>query len=544
MMVAEAKTPARRADRAALRFLVFFCTALGSADAAELRGRVLDALDGRPLPSVSIQVRAGQGGGQNRVERSGADGTYRIVDIEPGEYNVTFAKAGYEARGRQTEKVSITAENERVTHDLRLRPSAAIAGRVLDPWGDPAAGVSIQLRQWRSAGGVRQLQPLHAARTDDLGEFRIYDLRPGRYFLLAIPAPAAAGSSDAFYEMAPQYFPGVESAAAAGAITLDWGTVFEQAEIELEAAPDTVLVGSAALPEGGPCQNCQVMLEATSSGFQAGVRPNEAGEFRIFGLLPGDYRALIRRRGRGVGYAEVVQPRNRPAQFALQLSGGATVHGSLVLENPPEDSLEPEEDDLPSRLGRGRYRGRGVQITRIPPLSGERYDSQSDGENEFTLMGVPPGEYLVAPFEMPQGGYAAEVLADGSSLPDWRLRVDPGRTDIELTVRVAFDGGRIAGTVENDGDAPVEDQTVVLLPADYGGPQGFERYARLNSEDGSFEFDGVPPGEYALGAVRREMRLDWASVDQRAQFYNRGRAVRVAPRSSRQADAPLLDDFR
>jgi|GEM_PF-2317489 len=532
------------ARRMALQVLPLLCMAGGVSGAAELRGRVLDALDGRPLPSVHIQLRAAESTGQGSEARSGADGTYRMVDIEPGEYSVTFSKPGYEARGRRTESVSIAAENERVSRQLRLRPSAAVAGRVVDPWGDPAPGVAIQLRQWRSSGGIRQMQPLHAARTDDLGQFRLYDLPPGRYFLMAIPPPATAGASDAYYEMTPQYFPGVESAAAAGAITLDWGTVFEQAEIELEAAPDTVLVGSAALPEGGPCRDCQVMLEAGDSGFQTGVRPNEAGEFRIFGLPPGEYRALVRRRGNGVAFDQVTQLRDRPAQLALQLSHGATIHGTLLLEDPPEEDPEEESGGLPGRLGRGRYRGRGVQLTRIPPLSGERYDSQGEAENEFTVVGVPVGEYLVAPFEMPRGGYAAEALADGAPLPDWRLRVDPGRTDIELIVRVAFDGGRVAGKVGGDAVGPLDGLTVVLLPADYGGAQGYERYAQVNRQDGTFEFEGAPPGEYALGAVRREMRADWASVDQRAQFYDRGRAVRIAPRSSRQVDAPFLDGFR
>ncbi len=527
-----------------VRFLSLLCAVTAAAGAAELRGRALDAVDGRPLPSVSIQLRAGEGGRQGREARSGADGTYRIVDIEPGEYNLTFAKAAYEARGRRSEKISISAADVRVTRDLRLRPSAVIAGRALDPWGDPAAGVSIQLRQWRSSGGSRQLQPLHAARTDDLGQFRLFDLPPGRYFLFAIPPPAAAGASDAFYEMTPQYFPGVDSASAAGAITLDWGTVFEQVEVEFEAAPDTVLVGSAALPEGGPCQNCQVMLEASDSGFQAGVRPNKAGEYRVFGLLPGEYRALVRRRGSGVAYAQVVQPRDRPAQLTLQLTEGAAIHGVLALENAQETPLAAESDDPPTRWGRGRFRSRGVQLTRIPPLSGERYDSQNDGEYEFTISGVPSGDYLVSPFEMPPGGYAAEVLADGAPLPDWRLRVDPGRTGIELTIRVAFDGGQVSGKIEGEYDGPHEDLTVVLLPVDYGGAQGFERYARVDREGGTFEFDGAPPGQYVLGAVRREMRIDWAGVDQRAQFYGQGQSIRVDPRSSRQADAPFLDDFR
>ena len=65
-----------------------------------------------------------------------------------------------------------------------------IAGKVLDEDGDPAGhhGASAQ-----RAAHARQakLRPTGGASTNDLGEFRIANLRPGKYYLYAQQQPYA-----------------------------------------------------------------------------------------------------------------------------------------------------------------------------------------------------------------------------------------------------------------------------------------------------------------------------------------------------------------
>lgn len=511
-----------------------------TVSAAELRGRVLDALDGRPLPAAEVQV-AGAEMSSPKAVRTGADGTFALSGLAPGEYRANVSKSSYEARRQRTESFRIAAENERVSITVRLRPSPVIAGRVLDSRGEPASGAAVELRQWRSSGGVRVLHPVEADRADDLGAFRLFDLRPGAYFLLAKPPPAASGSGGVLYDLTARYYPGVAAAASAGPIELDWGRVFEQADVELEAAPQTVLTGSA-LAAGAPCDKCRVMLEADESGFQVGLQPDEDGGFRVFGLPQGSYRALARNRGVGVAFGRFQQSRTRPAELLLDLSKGVTIHGSLELENPPEQSSAAAEDE--ARPNRRRNRRQGLRLTRIPPLYGERYESQADDEDGFVLEGVPAGDYLATPSGMPPGGYAAEVLAGGAPLQDWRLRVPPGAAEIEAVIRVAFDGGAISGGLRAGSEVGYEEVVVVLLPVDYGGGQGFELYSGLSGEAGAFAFDGVPPGAYELGAVRRRVRFDWADPAWRTRFASQAARIRVGPRSSQRIEAPLVESLR
>jgi len=75
---------------------------------------------------------------------------------------------------------------------FRLTPASTISGRVLDSNGEPVPGVTVQaLRSSYDATGKRTLQPVASDRTNDLGEYRIYWINAGRYFVSANAARSA-----------------------------------------------------------------------------------------------------------------------------------------------------------------------------------------------------------------------------------------------------------------------------------------------------------------------------------------------------------------
>src|SRR5262249_47313745 len=96
---------------------------------------------------------------------------------------------------------------------LHMQPAAVITGTITDADGDPVHNVSVMATR---VGGHR-LGGHDAGNgsTDDLGEFRIPDLHPGRYTVLATPPPdlpildaskPARGEGQLVY--APTYYPG------------------------------------------------------------------------------------------------------------------------------------------------------------------------------------------------------------------------------------------------------------------------------------------------------------------------------------------------
>jgi hypothetical protein len=75
---------------------------------------------------------------------------------------------------------------------LRLTPLGAIAGRIMDSEGDPMPGVGVEALQYIYAKGREQLQSIQTVPVDDRGEYRLFDLLPGRYYIrTALPSSIA-----------------------------------------------------------------------------------------------------------------------------------------------------------------------------------------------------------------------------------------------------------------------------------------------------------------------------------------------------------------
>ena len=84
-----------------------------------LTGTVIDAEQDAPLPGANVAVRTAEARTAVAGASTGADGTFRIDDIEPGDYVLEVRFVGYEAK-----TVSVTlAAGETRTLDVELSPA-------------------------------------------------------------------------------------------------------------------------------------------------------------------------------------------------------------------------------------------------------------------------------------------------------------------------------------------------------------------------------------------------------------------------------------
>lgn len=116
-----------------------------------------------------------------------------------------------------------------------MLPAAIITGCVVDEEGDPMPDVEITVLRRKPTGGHIKFEPNGSAQTNDLGEFRIGGLFPGKYYVSASPlsnfqslVPAqknaqdpAAPSPDLSY--VPTFYPNGTDRAQASPIELHAG---------------------------------------------------------------------------------------------------------------------------------------------------------------------------------------------------------------------------------------------------------------------------------------------------------------------------------
>src|SRR5207247_6147440 len=204
---------------------------------AAIRGRVVDGQTGNAV--IRARGRLSGGGGQHAPTLTDEAGGFVFTALPRGTYAIsadkpTYVQARYPDVGatfRTMPRPLIVADGQAVEGlTLTLFHGGAIAGRVVDAHGDPVETASVQALRLPKAGRGRP-QMRSGTSTNDLGEFRLARLEPGRYVLFVIPRQDSFGEMNGPSGMtepaeplaAPTFYPGVSSLDQAQPITIERG---------------------------------------------------------------------------------------------------------------------------------------------------------------------------------------------------------------------------------------------------------------------------------------------------------------------------------
>jgi protocatechuate 3,4-dioxygenase beta subunit len=471
-------------------------------EACTIEGRVVNAVTGQPLGKAEIVLwRLGASADQRYTTTTAAGGRFAMQDIEPAKYLLRVSKRGYAhlqygARGAGKPGAALSLDPGQHLSDLVLRmsPQAVIMGRVLDQDGDPVPNVGIQLLRYSFTRGKRQLQQLDDGGTNDLGEYRLYGLSPGKYYLSAAPNGGMGEQEyDSGQTYAPTYYPGTSNPSTAAAVELQPGTVVRGADITLVRTRTVRVRGRVVdlLTKGSP-QPANVSLQARGN-WEGMFWPSMAsngdlkGNFEIRGVVPGEYTIQAFKRGADGKNYIAMQPidvheaniDNIVLEFSPpgELKGRLSIEGRMLPANvDPQITLEPTV----SSIGWGA----GASV-------------KADGS--FTLSNVTPARYQVHTFGIPEDYYIKSVRLGDKDVLESGLDFPAGAGGALLIV-VSSNGGQIEGVVLNADEQTVSAARVVLVPDESRRAQS--RFYRDASTDqyGRFTIKGIAPGGYKLFA--------------------------------------------
>lgn len=254
--------------------------------------------------------------------------------------------------------------------------------------------------------------------------------------------------------------------------------------------------------------------------------PESDGRFEVY-VVP-SHAYVLRARGSD-GYSD--EERLDVGQEDLEgvvmtLKEPVRVRGFVV----PDGPWPPGFDVLDLRV---RMR---VSEVGLPPSRRFEFVS-ADGSIDFwqqqgiktsvDLEGLPDGAYL----ESAHYG-AADVLADGFTPTN-----EPGR---QLVLRVAFGTGEVRGTVLDLQGRPRPDALVSLVPDGSHGPRQDLQREAASGRDGTFSFEGVPPGSYRVFAWERVPAGAHRNEAFRLPYLLRGVFVVVAENGSVETELRLI----
>jgi len=170
-----------------------------SQQTGSIEGIVIRAGSNDPLAKATVELAGGGASAQTTATES--DGRFFFRNLPPGSYriNVTrdgFAPAEYGQRwqGGPGVPIRLNAGQPVAPVQIPLAAAASISGRVSDSNGKPLANAQVQALKSRFHGELRVLLPVQQVRTTATGEFRLYWLPAGRYYVNVI-VPGGSGNS-------------------------------------------------------------------------------------------------------------------------------------------------------------------------------------------------------------------------------------------------------------------------------------------------------------------------------------------------------------
>jgi hypothetical protein len=520
-------------------------------DEGIVQGRVMDARTGRPLAGAVVEIvadaRAERSLPSGRVYRgrAAADGRFEITAVAPGEYVIGATAPKYVLGYFGSVASHVRGASVRVAGgaivsgiEIELQPEAVVHGRILTDAGEGMSGVEVELlRDTYFPGGARPAA-VAFAQSEEHGLFRIPDVPPGEYYLRAyVPEsvrPAGANSSGAYLST---YFPAATDLAAAQRIVLHGGEELFGFDFALAIGRTYTLSGRLVDSDGPPLDTASVVLSsptqrADGSRLQANVASD--GRFELRDLAPGEYWLMVTDPGRyqrWLGATRVVSLDDDVSDLEIVAERGASFEGRFVSAGGGPLPFDPT----------------GIRVMIERPMPGQatlmwsgigagRGGVQRDGT--FWIEGFP-GSLSLQISELPRGWTVGSILLDGADVTDAPIEVAPGRSgrlEVVLTDRVSA----VSGLVTDRRARPVAGSIVVAFPEQSSRWEAARRIrTAFSGQDGRFQIDDLPSGDYRAIAVASLPTNAWRDPDVLGRLWWSATAVRLLEGERRVVDLGL-----
>jgi hypothetical protein len=487
---------------------------------AVVQGKVIDAVTGQPLFRATVQLRGGASGPRSVeyvLERdTSTDGTFIFQNVPPGDYSIHASRSGYISNSGMTtlgetvvdigslglnrilllKSTTLNPGQTLTGIEIPLTPGGVIYGRLSDDRGDEIVGATVQALRSTFRGGRRERQVVQSVATNDLGEYRLFNLPPGEYRISVTPPGWGRATI-------PWFFPGTVDSADAQAIDLHVGQVLPG--ISFSSVP-TRAQRVAGNVYGAAGNGASAILSSRRGDLQMEktVDPN-TGAFEFNGVPPGAYTLVGRTAELKAGMLLDV-PNADISNARITLAPGFKIPVRVRIEGHGEGP-DPELERL-------------FFIARLDPaISGLEIDKYSPFEDGRLIFDLIAGNYWIE-ISQPTDAYIASMKLGDLDVLNQGLRV-AASSEIPLEIVVGKTWGGVSGRTTG------KDTTVVLVPdAARRNQMGLYQSARMTSS-GEFQFVKVPPGEYKLFAWREENGGPWREPEYLRKYEDRAIPVRV-----------------
>jgi hypothetical protein len=452
---------------------------------------------------------------------------------------------------------------------ISLTPTGTVSGRMVDEDGQPAVDAPVQLLRVAYTPQGRTFQAAGTTAADDRGEYRLYGMKPGSYYLSAGNAPGplrSAGQRGFGNRVSPtiyafNFYPGVADVAQASLIEVKSGSE-TTADMRLQRQQGRRVRGRIIDSRTGqPPASVSVSLGYRSLGGGGGSyssgpsydRTN--GTFELQNVIPGKYtiQAQVQEPNQfGPQFGPVTDPATFVAREAalaarpsaelpievanadieglvLALKTGASLRGRVTVEGPGASPL-PNLQQL--RIG---FRPSADGLVNVP--GGVPAVGPIGPDGTFQIAGLKEGEYVINYGGVPEGFYVKSARLDGEDVLADTFKFS-GSASGTLSVVISGGAARVNGVVTDAKNQAVPGAQVILIPAQRNRMDLYR--TAFADPSGQFTITGITPSDYKLFSWDGLELYRYLDLDFMKRFESDGRPVRAAESSTQTVDAKLI----
>jgi hypothetical protein len=511
---------------------------------AIVRGRVVAADTGQPLRKAQVRITSSEFR-ENRMTTTDTDGKYEFKELPAGRYTVQASKGSYvqlqygQQRPFEPGRPLEVLEAQTVEKvDFALPKGGVITGRILDEFGEPLADTQVAAMRYQNMGGRRRLMPAgRAAMTNDIGEFRLFAIPPGQYYLSATlrNLGGMGADSDDRSGYAPTYFPGTANLAEAQRVTIGLGQTVSDVNMALMTTRTARISGTAVDSQGRPMMGFVFAMPRGESMMMMFGAPNQVkpdGTFSVGGLAPGTY--VLQTQGGN-------SPDGESASTEITL-GGDDITGVRLVGGKPSIASGRVIVDAGSS---GSLQPSAIRLMVQPvvfdmPMMNMAGPSAVNDDYTFELK-VRPGKMRVQLAGPTPGWSIRAVRYRGQDITDSGYEFRANESISELEVELTNRETNLSGLVTNDRGAAAKDYAVVVFAQDREKWTAGMRYLKTGrpDQDGRFKVSGLPPGDYYAIALDYVDSSEWMEPDYLERIRAKATQVSLSDGETKSVDLKL-----
>jgi hypothetical protein len=485
-----------------------------SPSSGSVSGRI--TVEGTPAANIVVLLMPSDRNPyvEQPVARSTTDteGKFQLIHIPAGRFYIltlapTLAPDNVGDFNPQGRVITLTNGESVDGITITLRRGGVITGRVTDANGRPRIQERITLIRLDENG---RGQPFYSTNysiflTDDRGVYRIYGLPPGHYKVSAgvdtgrnMPR---MGQGNTYYSRT--FHPGTADEAKANVIEVTTGGEATGIDIPL-GRPEKAYTASGRIVDadtGKPVANLRYGYSSvrneghTITGLAHGGNADEQGRFRIEGIVPGRYVALVITEGSTELYSDTAAFQitdEDVTNLEIKTHHGSSISGIVVIEGMDSEGFASRLSELQLST---HIRSEQLSLGFGSPLK-----INSDGS--FRVTGLRPGiaDFNISDYPRPKGFTLLRVERDGVEQPVG-LEIGAGETISGVKLVLTYGTGKIIGFVKIEGGSLPAGMRMIVT-AQRTGADNHPQYRPQTDVDerGRFVFEGLLSGEYEISA--------------------------------------------